>query len=325
MKTKDNAPIAVSRDAVRHAFSYLEKARALAASSHIERADGLLKALRAQMQQDIAAAGEELQAALRSQAKLTERSAVRSANAVKANERNRELAARIEHTRMRIKDLNALLAARRSVDLGEFIDAPLEDYQAHITCPRKPTAVKRGGLLSALIVDKPTLAGIQLKPTRLGLVVWGIALLAACCASLLYLGSVRLGGTLALDLALTGGPNNPIVVTIHNNGASPIEIRVPLPEGGVASSDGAEGARICGLRAWAREDGAKEFRLIPASMNCWMNQDPKLDEHPPVTVPPRLAAQLLFATDKLPGSKSFRIALVRPDGTLLAQQEITFK
>jgi hypothetical protein len=281
-----------------------------------------------ELKREIAALGEELLTALAEQSALSQRAAAGRIAASKANERNRELIVTIGRLRDAIAERHALLSAKGLAELGGFIDLPIEEYAAMITPPGSTKTRKGTGILSALIEDKPTIAGIQLKPTRLGLIVWAACIVAAMLASSWYLGLLHSSGTAMLDVAAGKSSTDPVRITIRNNGRVPMEVYVPLPEGGVWRTEGEAGNRVYGLRAWAREDGGKEYRILPASLDCWVRQT-RFAENPPLVVAPGLAAQVLFDPAKLktPGSaaQSLRIAIVRSNGSVVVQRNVDLR
>jgi len=323
----------VDRNArLRYALSYREKARSLSERvpppSHAERAQLLIDSLLDELRREIAALGEELLAALAEQSVLYQRATAGRITASKANERNRELTVTIGRLRDAIAERHALLSAKGPAELGGFIDLPIEEYAAIITAPGSTETKKGTGILSALIEDKPTIAGIQLKPTRLGLVVWAACIVAAVLAASWHLGLLHWGGTAMLDVAAGKSSTDPVVITIRNNGRVPMEVYVPLPEGGVWRTEGEAGNRVYGLRAWAREDGGREYRVLPASLDCWVRQT-RFDENPALVVAAGLTAQILFDSAKLKtlGSavQSLRIAIVRSNGSVVVQRSVDLR
>ena len=323
----------VDRNArLRYAFSYREKARSLSERapppSHAQRAQLLIDSLLDELRREAAALGEELLAALAEQSVLYQRATAGRITASKANERNRELIVTIRRLRDAIAERNALLSAKSPVELGGFIDLPIEEYAAIITHPESTETRKGTGILSALIEDKPTIAGIQLKPTRLGLVVWAACIVAAVLATSWCLGLLHWGGTAMLEVTAGKSSTDPVLITIRNNGSVPMEVYVPLPEGGVWQTEREARSRVYGLRAWAREDGGKEYRVLPASLDCWVRQT-RFDENPPLVVAPGLTAQVLFDPAKLKtlgsAAQSLRIAIVRSNGSVVIQRNVDLR
>lgn len=325
---------------LRCALSYLEKAHrsadAFTTTSHIQRAQGLVAALRRALENEIVAGGGELQRAIEEQSQLAERATTGRIRPEKANALNRELLSRITWLRAAVAEHNAALGAASAADLGGFFDLPLDEYPATIARLRggsaraecsPPSVHQRKSLLSALIEDEPTIAGIQLKPTRLGLIVWGACIVIAMLTTLWYVGLVSLGGTTDLQVVAGSSAAEPVLVTIGNNGTRPIDVYVPLPEGGVFGSEEEAAGRIHGLRVWTREKGSSEYRLLPASVDCWRRQEPSLDESRPLTVPPRLSVAIVLDPAKLTALgikvESIRVALVHADGRVAVRREIT--
>ena len=320
---------------LRYALSYLEKAHNVAPPSHFERAQVLIAALRQQLRNDLAGLADELRRFLREQSALGERATAGRIRPDKANALNREILAKIARARAAVADLNAALGAESASDLGGFVDLPIEEYAPAIEQLRTGSAIREGGpsrihesksILSALIEDEPTIAGIQLKPTPLGLIVWAACIVAALVATLLYLGFLHLGAVIDFHVAAGRSATDPVIITIGNNGNESIDVLVPLPEGGVAGNEGEAAGRVYGLRVWTREEGGSEYRLLPASVNCWMGQEPHLDESRPLTIAPRLSAEIRLDPAKLAAAarvESLRIALVHPDGRVAVRSEIT--
>jgi hypothetical protein len=326
---------------LRYALSYLEKAHrspnATSPPSHAERAQALVIALRRDIERENVRVGAELQRALTEQSKLVERATAGRVPPDKANALNRELLSRIAWLRAAVAEHNAALGTASAADLGGFFDLPLDEYPTTIARLRggsaraesSPASVhQRKGLLSALIEDEPTIAGIQLKPTRLGLIVWGACIVIAMLTTLWCVGLISLGGTMDLQVAAGSSATEPVLVTIGNNGTRPIDVYVPLPEGGVSGSEEEAAGRIYGLRVWTREKGSSEYRLLPASVDCWRRQEPSLDESRPLTVPPRLSVAIVLDPAKLTALgikvESIRVALVHADGRIAAQREVAF-
>ena len=185
------------KERLRHAFSFLEKAKSDETGPHdVKRAEALVAGIREEIQREVERLKDRNYAVARRQARLIEQLTAGRIKPEKANAVNRRLTVKAQTARASIADLNALLTAATSEQVGGFADLS----------PRKCVRGASGGWVWA---------GIQLKPTRLGFVIWLIAMAAAFAGALMYLGVFRPGEGVSLEVSTP----DPVTGTVTGIGA----------------------------------------------------------------------------------------------------------
>jgi hypothetical protein len=176
-----------------------------------------------------------------------------------------------------------------------------------------------------LISSEPTVAGIQLKPTPLGFVVWLACLAIALAITLTYLGVIHWRPTISLDVTEADPVTGMVQVTCLNHGLRMARLHVPWPESGLPATQNGQASEDYGIAVDVREQATKGYRQAPYVLPCWKYEGRPLSEDLVIELAPHVPATLMLDSRQLRSGapiESFRVALLRPDRRSVAQREI---
>ena len=295
------------RDRFRYALSYLEKAQrdTEAASPHARSAESLLAQLREVLQRERTEADDRLRALLAEQTQLSQRVTKRKVSAADANALNRRLSAQIAEQRKTIAELDACLTARSANDLGGFIDLPIEAYSNIVRSDARDERRARSGdasaprrsvlaaFLARFIEPEPTVAGIQLKPTRVGLAVWIVCVLIALAGSLVYLDFIHIGPALTLDPRLDSITGK-IQVACRNTTRKSVAVTVAYLDETTPITTPSGEPKPYEIRVDVREQASDEFRADPYAIDCWSYGKTTFKERWVFDLTPHMTFDLVF-------------------------------
>lgn len=263
----------------------------------MRKAEALVADLRRELTQEIARRGRQLRKALQDQTRLGKRLTSRKIDPAGANAQNRKIEAAISEFRAAIRELNAVLSAQSSGDLGGLVDRPIAEY--------------------AKLVKGPP-PKIDLAPTPLGFGLWLVCMAAAILGVLFYLGAIHLTPPVRLDVSTPNPQTGMVQVTCHNNGRRPILVYIPWPAEQPSGTQNIPASDTYGIRVEVRERGSTEYHPAPCPPEAWTYQRMRLRENAALTVGPALSLTIQMDPDGLKevvGSPdSIRLALQRTTG-----------
>lgn len=205
--------------------------------------------------------GAELHAALGEIGRIEQRASsgrIREEDAAMAKS---EVERRVERLRDEVTFYNQLLRAKRSHEIGGFIDLPIDQYA-------------------------PRLGILPVVRSRVG---WqtrhyvGIAVLAlvAALASYTYYQQAA-APSLACEGTYRATPLETLILTLRNDGNLPLRMRVPWPTPVPAGLEPAD----CGLKVYARLGSRDSYQLVPTSSTDWRRLGAPMTGVEFVSVPP---------------------------------------
>ncbi len=247
--------------------------------AHRKKAVEVVEEFRARATEDVGLLEEELHVQERARKKLLQEASAGRIVAEKVNEQNRDLVRIIGGIEERLATARGIVAAESTDDVGGFETFSLEEYEKKLIPPKPFEAKKQGWGLSRGV--SAALAAV--------FVLVGIAAYVYVSTG----GSARASfkaGRLASDAAL-------IRVTCKNEGSRTLELYVPWPEGNVRPPGASSSSYGILLYVVERDAGAP--KLVPNSEGCWRYRGVYLDGSGPISIHPRVPADVLLDTGKL--------------------------
>ncbi|MBI1317697.1 MAG: hypothetical protein GC168_01965 [Candidatus Hydrogenedens sp.] len=179
----------------------------------------------------------------------------------------RELDERVERLRNEIGELNAILRAASSEELGGFAQHPIEEYPRRLgVIPEaKPKAVLDWNRIS---------------------VISAIAVVAACAFILYYTSMPQPSG---LSGALNLGADARLYLSVRNEGEYGWKLHVVPPSG-------PEELDYVQLLLFARETSDAPFRALPPKPGAWEYENRPIVGRPPISLPPTIEAHFTVDT-----------------------------
>ncbi len=198
--------------------------------------------------------------AVKQRARLVERAARGSMDAAAANNANRALSQDLSLIEAELSENQRLTNARAAVELGGFIDQPLDAYLAGFNAPGA-AATGRLSWRRVLI-----LVGI------------GAAILAAAWTLLIL---VPVGDAVFFTIEEMAPGSGRVQVTCENLGHKPVLWHVPWPEGEPVLW---ANSPTYGVAMHVRQAGDDHFRLVTASEDCWRYRGGPVSGSSPFTI-----------------------------------------
>ncbi len=277
---------------------------------HLSRAKRAVDEMRRDAKLQIPAAESFIEAAKRDQKKLIKLAAKGGVDPRKLNESNRAVASRLGEASETLAELQSIVEAKSTGDLGGGVDLPLDEYPIRLD----------------LLPAPPRLRAPRFTPLQSNLAA-GAVMLALVLGAVGGIYLLRAAPDARFEISAADISGGYIEVRCENAGNRPLYLYAPWPNGRSAplpgvSSDG----NSWGILLHVRVAGETGFRLLEDADELWKIRGTFIRTGEPVTVDEGTRARLFLDLEKLRatgiGVESLQIECTKAGGIVEARQQV---
>lgn len=277
---------------------------------HLSRARRAVDGMRRDAKQHIPTVESIVQAAQREQRRLIKQAARGGADPRKLNEKNRAVTSRLAEASETLAELQRIVDARSTGELGGGVDLPLDEYPIRLD----------------LLPAPPPLRFQRLTPLQSNLIA-GTVMLTLVLGAIGGIYLARAAPDAHFEISVEDVSGGYVEVRCENAGNRPLYLYVPWPGGRSTPLPGVSSdSNSWGILLHVRIEGETTFRLLEDADELWKIRGIFIRTGEPVKIEGAGRARLFLDLQKLRatglGVESVLIECTKAGGAIEARQQI---